>query len=218
MNQPRAYLTIAKGNEVNRQYVLRPGQKFTIGRTFDCAISLSDKSISRRHATVEFSNRGLQIIDLGSSNGTKVDGKPLLPNQPYFIDKDDLLAVGEHVFRIQLTGLVKPDESFEATKRLPRHVVPPEEFEILGEIGRGATGVVYGALQKNLRRNVALKIPRMDENDKLNSNGNGFNTPYRIYDVTSSQIVLCRPDFFYIDDFVQADHLCQIPNEQIYLP
>ena len=166
MNQPRAYLTIAKGNEVNRQYVLRPGQKFTIGRTFDCAISLSDKSISRRHATVEFSNRGLQIIDLGSSNGTKVDGKPLLPNQPYFIDKDDLLAVGEHVFRIQLTGLVKPDESFEATKRLPRHVVPPEEFEILGEIGRGATGVVYGALQKNLRRNVALKIPRMDADEE----------------------------------------------------
>lgn len=166
MNQPRAFLTVAKGNEVGRQYVLRPGQKFTVGRAFDCAISLNDKSISRHHAIIEFSNKGLAVTDLNSSNGTKLDGQKIAGSETAIACTKDIIEVGAHVFTVELVGLAENiTDAYERTRRLPRNILPAEEFDILGEIGRGATGIVYGAYQKSLRRNVAVKVPRVDVED-----------------------------------------------------
>ena len=167
MNQPRAFLTVEKGNEVGRQYILRPGQKFTIGRSYDLAISLKDQSISRQHATVEFSDRGLKVHDLGSRNGTILDGQKLNPNEFQFACIEDVLVIGDHTFNIRLVGLSeKAQQHAERTRRISRNFVPSDEFDILGEIGRGATGIVYGAYQKSLKRNVAVKVPRTDVEDQ----------------------------------------------------
>lgn len=163
MNQPRAFLTIAKGNELGRQYVLRPGQKFSIGRSFDNAISLADHSISRRHAIIEFSNLGLKVKDLGSSNGTILDGRRLSSESVQHYSPHGVLILGSHALKIEIKGLDL--SSFEETSRIKREVIPSSEFDILGEIGRGATGIVYGAFQKVLKRNVAVKVPRTDVED-----------------------------------------------------
>ena len=82
MTRPKAHLTITRGDEVGRRYVIRAGQRFIIGRAGDCSISLSDQLISRHHAALELSHKGLFITDLSSRNGTKLDGKPLEPNSP----------------------------------------------------------------------------------------------------------------------------------------
>ena len=49
----------------------------TIGRTDDNFILLSDPSISRHHATIEAVGERFSVRDLGSSNGTRVNGKKL---------------------------------------------------------------------------------------------------------------------------------------------
>jgi serine/threonine protein kinase len=167
MTQPRAILTVEKGNEVGRQYILRPGQKFIIGRSYDLAISLNDQSISRQHASVELSNRGLKVYDLGSRNGTILDGTKLTPNEFQYACISDSLVIGDHTFDVKLAGLgEKAKHAAERTRRIPRNLVPADEFDILGEIGRGATGIVYGAYQKSLKRNVAVKVPRTDVEDQ----------------------------------------------------
>lgn len=67
-----------------------PNQIFTIGR-FDVSVGQkqsnfefdkSTKAVSRRHAAIERTNTGYQIMDLSSSAGTYVNGEKLLPSVP----------------------------------------------------------------------------------------------------------------------------------------
>ena len=55
-----------------RRYVFE--QQAVIGRDPDCDISLASRSVSRRHALVEKTPGGWVVRDLGSANGTSVDG------------------------------------------------------------------------------------------------------------------------------------------------
>jgi hypothetical protein len=46
----------------------------SVGRQHDCTIVLADPNVSRRHAEVRPSGDGFVVVDLGSTNGTKVNG------------------------------------------------------------------------------------------------------------------------------------------------
>ncbi|MBK9304581.1 MAG: SpoIIE family protein phosphatase [bacterium] len=47
------------------------------GRAADCDVLLSESSISRRHAEIEFRDGRARLRDLGSHNGTQVNGQPI---------------------------------------------------------------------------------------------------------------------------------------------
>src|ERR1700690_3541933 len=49
-------------------------QQAIVGRDLDCNIVLTSRSVSRRHALVEKTPKGWVVRDLGSANGTSVDG------------------------------------------------------------------------------------------------------------------------------------------------
>jgi hypothetical protein len=53
------------------------GGSLRIGRSEDCEVVLADPTVSREHAIVEFvdNGRGVQICDLESSNGVRVNGQ-----------------------------------------------------------------------------------------------------------------------------------------------
>ena len=46
-----------------------------LGNSSDADLAIGDQTVSRRHARVEVSDRGITIEDLGSTNGTTIDGK-----------------------------------------------------------------------------------------------------------------------------------------------
>lgn len=48
---------------------------FTIGRDVDCDVCLDDEMVSRRHARVFMQNGRWHVQDLGSRNGTRLDGE-----------------------------------------------------------------------------------------------------------------------------------------------
>jgi len=50
-------------------------QQMVIGRQQDCEISIPSEEISRRHASVKPTPDGLMVEDMGSSNGTFINGK-----------------------------------------------------------------------------------------------------------------------------------------------
>jgi len=66
-------LIVRKGHEVGeRFYIDRP--KLTIGRDPESDIFLNDVTVSRQHAEVEFGGGEVVIKDVGSLNGTYVNG------------------------------------------------------------------------------------------------------------------------------------------------
>ena len=66
-------LSIIKGPQTGNVFRLK-GPVVTIGRDPANSIFLNDMTVSRSHARIEFTSSGAVIEDLGSLNGTWVDG------------------------------------------------------------------------------------------------------------------------------------------------
>jgi hypothetical protein len=64
----------------------------TIGRAAECEVRLADTSVSRRHAEVRGAGDGWVVVDLGSTNGTKVNGGIV---QERRLKDGDTISVGD---------------------------------------------------------------------------------------------------------------------------
>jgi pSer/pThr/pTyr-binding forkhead associated (FHA) protein len=53
----------------------------SIGRANDCTVVLADPNVSRHHAEVRPSGDGFVVVDLGSTNGTKVNDARVAEHQ-----------------------------------------------------------------------------------------------------------------------------------------
>ena len=53
------------------------GNPFTIGRLPGGSLVLTDENVSRNHAVIELAPTGWLVRDLGSTNGTQVNGSPI---------------------------------------------------------------------------------------------------------------------------------------------
>lgn len=67
------YLVVVTGDLAGERFPIREGVT-TLGRGGDNDIALHDQHVSRRHAIVERHGNALEIRDIGSSNGTDVNG------------------------------------------------------------------------------------------------------------------------------------------------
>lgn len=72
-----------------------PMQEITIGRSAECEIAFEQSAvISRRHATLRPEGAGWVITDLGSSNGTFLNGQRLKPGTAYPLKPGDKILLG----------------------------------------------------------------------------------------------------------------------------
>lgn len=70
------------------------GQEVTIGRSPGCTISLDqDILVSRQHAVIRPFNAGHVLIDLGSSNGTLLNGSPM--GGESLLHEGDVIRIGD---------------------------------------------------------------------------------------------------------------------------
>jgi len=51
------------------------GERTTIGRSRECDVVIDDPNVSRKHAEVRRTIEGWMVVDLGSTNGVKVNGR-----------------------------------------------------------------------------------------------------------------------------------------------
>jgi hypothetical protein len=70
-----------------------------IGREGD-GLAIPDKEISRRHTAVRETERGVEIEDLGSMNGTLVDGRRI--TEPVMLTIGGTIEVGSSQIRVEL--------------------------------------------------------------------------------------------------------------------
>src|ERR1019366_6358103 len=78
--EQEACLIIIRGTPQGHRFFITQDE-MTIGRDPTADISVSDQSISRKHAKVGRENGKVRLTDLGSSNGTFVNDKKVESNQ-----------------------------------------------------------------------------------------------------------------------------------------
>jgi hypothetical protein len=74
------------------------GAGVVIGRAPDCDCLVSDASVSRRHAELRREGERWLVRDLGSRNGTRVNGMRVL--EPVEVRPGDRLSLGEATYRL----------------------------------------------------------------------------------------------------------------------
>jgi ATP-binding cassette, subfamily B, bacterial len=95
---PRAILTVREGPDAGRNYVL-DGRVTTLGRGTDSHICLPDNTVSRRHCQVYWGERAYVVQDLGSSNGTYLNGERV---EASFLRSGDTIQIGDQVLVITI--------------------------------------------------------------------------------------------------------------------
>jgi adenylate cyclase len=76
--------------------LMKKREGIVIGRDFDlCEVVLSHPTVSRRHARLAFAGDVLRIEDMGSTNGTSVDGAKAHPTVPLPLQAGSKLRIGD---------------------------------------------------------------------------------------------------------------------------
>jgi pSer/pThr/pTyr-binding forkhead associated (FHA) protein len=83
----------------NRSYALTQGSN-VVGRGQDAQFRLPDTGVSRRHLEISWDGHTAMLSDLGSTNGTTVNGQPV---QNWQLGDGDVIRIGHSslIFRTQ---------------------------------------------------------------------------------------------------------------------
>ncbi|MCB0326631.1 MAG: FHA domain-containing protein [Bdellovibrionales bacterium] len=109
-------LYIVSGPIDRKKIPLEEG-KYFIGRGSDSGVQLPSKQISRKHAQIIVENQKVTLVDLGSSNGTLVNGKAITSS---ILQNKDQVLFGDVLVEFQSENLQKSpvEDQFEAGKSL----------------------------------------------------------------------------------------------------
>lgn len=89
-----------------------------IGRIAEADIRLDDRSISSRHAKVMRSGGEHVLVDLGSTNGTFLNGQRIVPHQPFSLAYGDSVQVAETVLAYLPNNARDPQEQTQYLARV----------------------------------------------------------------------------------------------------
>jgi dienelactone hydrolase len=96
--EPPAKLTFETG-PFARRVVGIPDSSATVGRAPDNDIIIGDPATSGHHCRIEVRAGAYWVSDLGSTNGTLVNGEPIIDKQ---LDHGDVISVGQNTIRFTL--------------------------------------------------------------------------------------------------------------------
>lgn len=140
-----AKLRIVDGPLAGTEFVLK-NKPAVAGRHIDCAIPIPDPKASRNHAEFIPDHEGrYSILDLGSSNGTFVDGIMLSPSTPRLLAGGDEIRIGQNTFRY-----------FAGDARIPDLDIPGYTLEDI--LAEGGMGSIFQAKNKETGSPAAIKI------------------------------------------------------------
>src|SRR4051812_15435173 len=180
----RVCLDVVAGPIQGRHFEFDGHDTFLFGRSPECHAELAadDTTASRHHFLLEVSPPAARLRDLGSLNGTWVNGQKhggrerhLSPDQgkqrpwPQVDLRDgDVIRVGATVFNVRIDGgtVITPrsPSDIDLLVELERSPTSPPVsvagYSLGAELGRGGMGVVHLATRLSDGATVALKLMR----------------------------------------------------------
>ena len=185
---------------VGQVHVLAPGATI-LGRAADADLRLQDPLLTRHHARLELTERGLHAFDLGSSNGSFINGVLMAPGQPYPLHLGAQLQVGSTVLSVSLPGLrAIPDLSGQSIGGV---------YTLRACLQSSPKGVVYRAEKVKTGAMVAMKILSPDY-----ASYPGYSERFAAEARIAAR--LQHPHICSLDDFGEADielagERCRVP-------
>jgi adenylate cyclase len=92
----------------DQKFELPPGRTLLVGRAVTSDIAIYDPTISRRHAELTVAPEGVQVRDLGSSNGTCINGTRVSAGR---LSPSDSITFGKVLFQLERTDGAEPRPS-----------------------------------------------------------------------------------------------------------
>ena len=89
-------LTVAHAGTIK---TYRFGRRILVGRAPSADLRLDDPRVSRLHARIEMRDDGVYVEDLGSRNGTEVDGETVTGPRRLQVDDEVTVGAAALVFR-----------------------------------------------------------------------------------------------------------------------
>lgn len=108
---------------------ITPGHTIVVGRAATSDIPIYDPTVSRRHAELTAVTEGVRVQDLGSSNGTFVNGTRVSDT---VVTAGDVVTFGKVAFSLIATTPAKPRPAVQQDSGA--FVVPPPEATIVKQV------------------------------------------------------------------------------------
>ncbi|MFP4056116.1 MAG: ATP-binding protein [Candidatus Brocadiia bacterium] len=169
-------LIIARGPNKGSLFDV-PDERCTIGRAHSNRVVLYDRRVSAHHAAVEPQDSGYEIRDLGSSNGTYVNGLLITRSR---LRPGDAIQLGDTVL---------------AFERLPQQEAEPPSFEVVRDAPEQSSTIRATVKQKDSSTIVGARRKKVDV-DALREDRRKLLALYRvnsaINSVRETHEMLCR--------------------------
>jgi len=107
--------------DTDRGPIRLSGGSILIGRSAECQVRYRSLTLSRRHAKIEPNATGYIITDLGSHNGTKVDGHKI--SGPHQLEVGQMIGLGSYEFEFDGSQII-PSHGELAPEDLARERQP----------------------------------------------------------------------------------------------
>jgi len=89
---PKLTVTLQNGTQATHELY---DDQITIGRAADNTLVIDDASVSSHHATLTLEDTDYVLRDIGSTNGSRLNGKDLATDTPYRLQDGDSLRLGK---------------------------------------------------------------------------------------------------------------------------
>ena len=109
-----------------REFSLKPGENI-VGRE-NVDVILADNTVSRRHAKITVENNQVFIEDLGSTNGTKLDGVRIAAGEKTEVSDGSELSFGSSVLKLQLPELDQQEPVPSEIEDMPEEVITDSDI------------------------------------------------------------------------------------------
>jgi serine/threonine-protein kinase len=170
---PVVTLEVVAGPHEGTRYQFDQPGPVIVGRSPAANLPLvNDSFLSRHHFLLEPQPPHCYLRDLGSGNGTRVNGQPVVE---CYLRHGDIVAAGETRLRFDVFAdtptVSQASRSSEQTNAEGRQAPYYQEqfsppavpgYDMLGTLGEGGMGTVYLARSQARNQQVALKIIRPD--------------------------------------------------------
>src|SRR5215471_16933294 len=111
----RLALRFISGKYQGGEFPLEDNREIIVGRSSDLDMVLVEEMVSRRHARIQLVGGSVNIDDLGSTNGTFVNGERVTHAE---LQEGDRVLIGSNILKVVSTDGSPPSEAMQEQVQL----------------------------------------------------------------------------------------------------